>query len=329
LMLAGAMISMLSAAAPAATFNLHAVGGNCSAADPAQQGWQFDSADDTIKFHLQGGGGVGCLSEPPNWSTLAELVVVPCEPGEPKQNFTFDAATGLVRHGANCLALNMGDKPDSALRLGISGCGGRYNPRFQSPKELFASANGSTLRTKDGAQCVSATPSRPASWPPKLYDLWTGHDAYTPRGIYRIPSMVTTNNGTLVAFAQARVHSTDATPSSVVMRRSFDDGETWEPTRVVLPDYFNATEQVGESLYDPATDTIFFFENHVDFRIRHPGCSTCALWQMSSTDHGLSWTNQTIIKLADPNANQTEPWGGGNRCRACGQYPSDIAELLV
>ena len=54
-MLAGAMISMLSAAAPAATFNLHAVGGNCSAADPAQQGWQFDSADDTIKFHLQSG----------------------------------------------------------------------------------------------------------------------------------------------------------------------------------------------------------------------------------------------------------------------------------
>ena len=127
--------------------------------------------------------------------------------------------------------------------------------------------------------------------------------------------MITTNNGTLIVFAQARVHSTDATPSSVVMRRSFDDGETWEPTRVVLPDYFNATEQVGESLYDPATDTIFFFENHVDFRIRHPGCSTCALWQMSSTDHGLTWTNQTVINLADPKANQTEPWGGGNRCR--------------
>ena len=55
--------------------------------------------------------------------------------------------------------------------------------------------------------------------------------------------------------------------------RSFDDGETWEPSRIVLPDYFNATEQVGETLYDPATDTIFFFENHVDFRNRHPGAS--------------------------------------------------------
>lgn len=34
---------------------------------------------------------------------------------------------------------------------------------------------------------------------------------------------------------------------------------------------------------------------------------------MSSTDHGLTWTNQTVITLADPGANQTEPWGGGNR----------------
>lgn len=58
------------------------------------------------------------------------------------------------------------------------------------------------------------------------------------------------------------------------MRRSFDDGESWEDTRIVLPDYFNATMQVGETLYDPATDTVFFFENHVDFRNRHPGCST-------------------------------------------------------
>jgi hypothetical protein len=288
---------------------LHAVGGNCTPADKAQHGWIFDSADDAIKF-----GTEGCLSEPANWNTLQELEVAPCVRGSPKQNFTFDAATGLVKHGPNCLALNTHDLPGS-LRLYIAGCGGRFNPRFQSPAELFASANSSSplLRTRDGQQCVSAAPSRPASWGPRLYDLWTSHDAYIPRGLYRIPSMVTTKNGTLIAFAQARVHSTDATPSSVVMRRSFDDGVSWEPTRVVLPDFFNATEQVGESLYDPATDTLFFFENHVDFRNRHPGCSTCNLWQMSSTDHGVTWSNQTVIKLADPSANQTEPWGGGNR----------------
>ena len=34
---------------------------------------------------------------------------------------------------------------------------------------------------------------------------------------------------------------------------------------------------------------------------------------MNSTDHGLTWSTQEVITLADPAANQTEPWGGGNR----------------
>lgn len=136
------LVSMLATAAAfslhaviSAASSLHAVGGNCTSGK-AQQGWKFDAADDTIKF-----GTAGCLSEPPNWSTLDELVVAPCEPGSPKQNFTFNATTGLVKHGAGCLALNTKD-PGSAMRLAVSGCGGRFNPKFESPKELWAAASG-------------------------------------------------------------------------------------------------------------------------------------------------------------------------------------------
>jgi hypothetical protein len=311
--MAGAGVLLLVLGTTTVALSLHAVGGNCSAGDKAQQGWRFDLSDDTIKFST-----AGCLSETANWATLEELEIRLCERGSPKQNFTFDPATGLVKHGQYCLALNTGGGGGGGggggeLRLEVAGCGGRSNPKFERPAERWAMANGSALQTADGGHCIAAAASRPESWPPRLYDLWTGHDAFVPRGIYRIPSMITTKNGTLIVFAQARVHSTDATPSSVVMRRSFNDGETWEPSRVVLPDYFNATEQVGEAVYDPETDTIFFFENHVDFRNRHPGCSTCLLWVMNSTNHGLSWSPQTVIRLADPAANQTEPWGGGNR----------------
>ena len=35
-------------------------------------------------------------------------------------------------------------------------------------------------------------------------------------------------------------------------------------------------------------------------------CETRGIWHDR-------WTSQTVIKLADPGANQTEPWGGGNR----------------
>ena len=34
-------------------------------------------------------------------------------------------------------------------------------------------------------------------------DPRSAHDGFVPRGIYRIPSMITTNNGTLIVFAQA------------------------------------------------------------------------------------------------------------------------------
>lgn len=94
--------------------------GKCSS-DKSQQGWTFDSADNSIKF-----GSTGCLSEPPNWDTLDELVVVPCVPGSKKQNFTFNASTGLVEHGtAGCLALDTKAHDPNALRLAITTCGGR------------------------------------------------------------------------------------------------------------------------------------------------------------------------------------------------------------
>ena len=49
----------------------------------------LDTSANTITF-----GPTGlCLSEPLDWATTAELEVVPCIQGNPKQNFTFDAAT--------------------------------------------------------------------------------------------------------------------------------------------------------------------------------------------------------------------------------------------
>ncbi|MBB4895370.1 sialidase-1 [Streptomyces olivoverticillatus] len=51
---------------------------------------------------------------------------------------------------------------------------------------------------------------------------------------YRIPAVVTTNRGTLLAFAEGRKRNCgDATDIDVVVKRSTDGGRTWEPPRVV------------------------------------------------------------------------------------------------
>ncbi|MEV4870653.1 sialidase family protein [Streptomyces syringium] len=51
---------------------------------------------------------------------------------------------------------------------------------------------------------------------------------------YRIPALVTTVRGSLLAFAEGRKHNCgDATDIDVVLKRSTDGGRTWGPLRVV------------------------------------------------------------------------------------------------
>ncbi|MBQ8210278.1 MAG: exo-alpha-sialidase [Clostridia bacterium] len=61
-----------------------------------------------------------------------------------------------------------------------------------------------------------------------------------PSDYYRIPSMVTTKNGTVVACADARFYTGADNPNRIdkVVRRSFDSGETWE-------DYIIAVQEHG------------------------------------------------------------------------------------
>ena len=51
---------------------------------------------------------------------------------------------------------------------------------------------------------------------------------------YRIPALITTQKGTLLAFCEARTHSySDTDDIDVVLRRSFDNGKTWTEFEMV------------------------------------------------------------------------------------------------
>ncbi len=86
---------------------------------------------------------------------------------------------------------------------------------------------------------------------------------------YRIPSIVKTKSGALVACADERFFTCRDNPNRIdkVVRRSLDNGETWEEQII-------AVEEVGESmrdasaaidpcmLYDEDTDTVFMIYSH-------------------------------------------------------------------
>ena len=113
---------------------------------------------------------------------------------------------------------------------------------------------------------------------------------------YRIPSILTSNNGDLIAVIDERVSSCKDLKYNddinIVIRRSLDNGLTWSKIEPVV-DY-----PVGESASDPSlildskTNTIFLFFNYMN-HVNEKGIYY--LKYVSSTDNGKTWSDPVDI----------------------------------
>src|SRR5687767_6777130 len=57
---------------------------------------------------------------------------------------------------------------------------------------------------------------------------------------YRIPSLIVTSKGTLLAFCEGRKKGTSDTGDiDLVLKRSLDAGQTWQPMQIVWDDDAN------------------------------------------------------------------------------------------
>jgi len=153
---------------------------------------------------------------------------------------------------------------------------------------------------------VDAAPQRNETSSQYFIDLFHQLDPRLPRGYYRIPSLISSTNGTLLAFIAGRMHRTDSTPNIIYLRRSFDDGNTWEPAQTVLSDPRNGTEYGGVPIVDTNTGVIHFLHNAAIFGDRQ--CTACFQRTMSSSDHGATWT-PSVPANTTGKANTT--YGGG------------------
>ena len=104
-------------------------------------------------------------------------------------------------------------------------------------------------------------------------------------GCFRIPSLLRTSKGTLLAFAEGRVNGCRpdvAAARPIVVRSSGDDGKTWSSIRVAVPG--NATYGLN---YPAATllpdGTILLL-----YHIATPGVNS-QVWRTQSSDDGRTW----------------------------------------
>lgn len=117
---------------------------------------------------------------------------------------------------------------------------------------------------------------------------------------YRIPSIITTTRGTLLAFCEARRKPGDAGDIDLVFRRSADNGKTWGEQKIIWDDGANTCGNPCP-VVDQETGTIWLLMTHnpgdalesdiVTYKVR----DSRSVWVCKSEDDGRSWSKPKEI----------------------------------
>jgi sialidase-1 len=213
-------------------------------------------------------------------------------------------ADGYSEHFINGESVATGDAPMAPLNGLI--LGSRYSLAQYLDGDiaevLFYEEvlSGSDRRAVEGYLLAKHPITQPPYDPPEFVDVFSaGQDGYPN---FRIPAILTTTEGTLLAFAEAR-QGGDHSRNDIVMKRSTDGGLSWGPL-VLMHD------AGGDSLNDPLVVQVLAGPNTgriILMYMRFPeGCHTNCVdvgygdnsshnYMMQSDDDGVTWTGPVDV----------------------------------
>ncbi|HXH50516.1 MAG TPA: sialidase family protein [Terriglobia bacterium] len=129
--------------------------------------------------------------------------------------------------------------------------------------------------------------------------------------VHRIPALLATGKGTLLAFCEARAGSaSDSASTDLVLRRSLDDGKTWTRAQVVAH-FPGFTVGNPTPVEDTATGVIWLLmtanpagltENEIDAGSPKGGRT---VWITYSNDDGVHWASAKEITASARKSNWT------------------------
>jgi sialidase-1 len=120
-----------------------------------------------------------------------------------------------------------------------------------------------------------------------------GQDGYAA---YRIPALITTLRGSLLAFAEGRASLRDHAENDIVLKRSTDGGKTWGLLQVVDEDGTNALNNPTAVVVRETGRVLLMYQGYANgFDERraepgHEGPRICRTFVTQSDDDGLTWS---------------------------------------
>jgi len=159
----------------------------------------------------------------------------------------------------------------------------------------------------------------------------SGDDGYHT---FRIPSLITTSQGTLLAFCEGRKDNrSDRGDINLLVRRSTDNGETWSAPQVVWDDSVNTCGNPC-AVVDRDTGTVWLLSTwnrgsdaEKDI-IKQTSEDTRRVFVLSSTDDGLTWSRSREITTDVKQANWTW-YATGPGCGIQIQHGLNTGRLVI
>ena len=266
--------------APGVPLSVSVCRGHAGSLDPLQQ-WSFNASAQRIDdIAAQGVPGDGCVDIGSNVQGGTESILhvqSPCR-SSVNEHFRFEAAHSWIY--SNCSGLNCARwRGDASSRLQATYC--------------------ATAPAVAAAQAEAAAPEVA----PDIVENcvpWAIDENETRSGYYfdgGPTSLALSSNDTLLSFhcGEKFKHLDDNNHGDIILRRSFDQGRTWQPWQLVFsPSAFYAPHvyavQTGTVL-DKTTGTIWAVM----------GVNNSMMVITSSHDHGASWSEaQDITATSKP-----------------------------
>jgi len=125
-----------------------------------------------------------------------------------------------------------------------------------------------------------------------------GQDGYPA---YRIPALIATKRGTLLAFAEGRARMRDHAENDIVLKRSTDQGATWGPLQLIDEEGSNALNNPTAVVVRETGLVLLMYQHYPNGFDEHKaqtgydGPFVCRTLLTHSDDDGVTWSEPREI----------------------------------